>query len=186
MVSVPADHSQFETCWYTDHHHISLDPPNTVAIIPRVHCLESWRAKVASVTLYPHSRVVVVNGMLYKIPRCSLPARFVSDAQWAQALVETTDVYVGWTHHGNIKMSIEQSDGMFHTPCEMHLVDGMFKSKVTTMQRRARRRVELQKLFEGFSQLSHVRLGGQQLKCIQRACDIEDIMKNILRYTFCT
>lgn len=182
MVSAAADHNLFETCWYTDHPPTSSDPQTIVAIIPRVHLLESWGDKVASVTLYPHSRVAVVNGILYKIPRCSLPARFVSDAQWAQALVETTDVYVGWTYHRNIKMSIEPSDGMFHTPCEMYQVYALFESKVITMQRRARRRIELRKLFKVFSHLSHVRLGGQQLKCIQRACGVEDIMRNIYEH----
>jgi hypothetical protein len=179
MTWAPADHNACEVCWYHVHSPI-LDPETSIAIIPRVHLLESWENNPASVILYPHSKVAVVNGILYIFSSCRMPAALMTLAQWEQSFRETTDVYIGWDRYRQFTMSIERfNDRMFHMPGRLSKVDAFFEANVITIQRRIRRRQQRKRkeLFEVFANLSHIRIWQQ------RVCGIEDIMRKILQHT---
>ena len=177
-----ADHNACEVCWFHNHPLIS-DPETAVAIIPRVHRLESWCDKAASVIIYPNSKVIVVNGTLYRCPRCDLPRRiFSDDAQWEQAIRETTDVFVSGDMDRFFSFSIERSDGTFHLPAVVLQVYTLFAANVRTLQRCFRRRLQKKRvLFEAFANMSHIRLGNNQLECTRRVCGSEDIMRMIFQ-----
>jgi hypothetical protein len=176
----PADHNACEVCWYHSHSAIS-DPETSIAIIPRVHRRESWGNQNASVIIYPNSKALVVNGTLYRDARCGIPRRIISNTQWEQALCETTDFYVSWDIARDFEFAIEGSDGMFHLPGEALQVYSLFEVNVIKLQKcvRRRRQQNKQELFKTFAELSHIRLGNEQLECIRRVCGIEDIMRNI-------
>jgi hypothetical protein len=180
MARVHADHNACEVCWFHDHPPLS-DPQTAVAIIPRVHRLESWCNRPASVIIYPHSKLIVVNGTLYRCPACDLPSRIFDGTQWDQALREATDAFVGWDICKCFFFSIERSDGTFHLPSKVYQVYTLFEANVRTLQKCVRRRLQKKRelLFEAFANLSHIRLGNRQSEYIRRVCGIEEIMRKI-------
>ena len=171
MARLFADHNACEVCWF--HEHPPL-PETAVAIIPRVHRLESWCDKAASVIIYPKSKVIVVNGTLYRCPRSDLPRRISTDAQWEQALREAADAFVSWDISRCFHFSIEGSD--FHLPGKVVQVYALFEANVRTLQRRFRQQKK-RALFEAFANMSHIRLG--QSESARRVCGNEDLMRLI-------